>query len=172
MYKLAHLIDVMESTTSKEAWRNVVDEAIHKLWKELIEKEAESKSSICFLNKSFISRKSHLIWGATSTCPWDVRWAMIKARLLSGSYILQCNRAIFNQTHNTTCPLCRAEEEDTVHFLIMCTALKDVRKPSMEALLQQIPLVYSQNPESGSEPPILAHASPHPCCYHGSLAPP
>jgi hypothetical protein len=44
--------------------------------------------------------------------------------LLTGTYILQCNRSKFNQHEvNATCPLCQLEDEDTLHFLIKCIAL-------------------------------------------------
>ena len=59
----------------------------------------------------------------------------IKARLLTGTYILQCNRSKFNQHEvNATCPLCQLEDEDTLHFLIKCNALFAYRKESMKEL--------------------------------------
>lgn len=59
----------------------------------------------------------------------------IKARLLTGTYILQCNRSKFNQHEvNATCPLCQLEDEDTLHFLIKCNALYAYRKESMKEL--------------------------------------
>ena len=59
----------------------------------------------------------------------------IKARLLTGTYILQCNRSKFNQHEvSATCPLCQLEDEDTLHFLIKCNALYANRKESMKEL--------------------------------------
>ena len=59
----------------------------------------------------------------------------IKARLLTGTYILQCNRSKFNQHEvSATCPLCQLEDEDTFHFLIKCNALYAYHKESMKEL--------------------------------------
>ena len=59
----------------------------------------------------------------------------IKARLLTGTYIFQCNRRKFNQHEvSATCPLCQLENEDTLHFLIKCNALYAYRMESMKEL--------------------------------------
>ena len=64
-----------------------------------------------------------------------MRHGGIKARLLTGTYILQCNRSKFNQHGvNATCPLCQLEDEDTLHFLIKCNALYAYRKESTKEL--------------------------------------
>jgi hypothetical protein len=51
-YGLPHMTEVMESESTKEAWKKGVDKAIHGHWKKEIETEAYSKSSTCFLNRT------------------------------------------------------------------------------------------------------------------------
>ena len=59
----------------------------------------------------------------------------IKARLLTGTYTLQCNRSKPNQHEaSATYPLCQLEDEDTLHFLIKCNAFYAYRKESMKEL--------------------------------------
>ena len=64
-----------------------------------------------------------------------MRCGGIKARLKTGTYILQCNRRKFNQHEvSATCPLCQLEDEDTLHFLIKCNVLYAYRMESMKEL--------------------------------------
>ena len=58
---------------------------------------------------------------------------MQKQRLMTGTYILQSNRAKFNQySVNPTCLLCGEDPEDLEHFLLKCRALTVTRDPFME----------------------------------------
>ncbi len=53
---------------------------------------------------------------------------MTKSRLLTGTYVLQSNRAKYSLRHiPDTCLLCGEGEEDRVHFLAVCSKLSDTR---------------------------------------------
>ena len=88
-------------------------------------------------------RKPHPVWAATQCDTRDVTKARLKAKLLTGTYMLQSKRAKFNKTEvDPTCKLCHSQPEDTEHFLLTCPALEGVRRGYLEAissLLQQIP---------------------------------
>ena len=145
-YDLDHITDVIRSRLSKEAWKEKVDKAINSHWARKIQQEAAEKSSLKYLNNTFVPNSPHLVWNATSTDPRDVRRAVIKARMLSGSYILQHNRAAFNQTCDRTCPLCDEADEDVPHFLLECSATDHLRKPIINNIIDIIPLVYEDHP--------------------------
>ena len=52
----------------------------------------------------------------------------MKNKILTGTYILQTNRAKFNQNEiNPTCQLCYDAEETLEHFLLKCKGLDTVR---------------------------------------------
>ena len=54
----------------------------------------------------------------------------MKARLLTGSYLLQANRVRFIQLSvNPMCPLCKQAPETREHFIVTCKCLKDIRSP-------------------------------------------
>ena len=58
----------------------------------------------------------------------DANRIPIKLKVVSGQYILQANRARFNQNQvDTICQLCGEEEENMEHFLLKCTILQAVR---------------------------------------------
>ena len=58
----------------------------------------------------------------------DRRRAHLKCKLLTGSYILQGNRAVFNQCQvDPTCKLCSATPETRQHFLAECPVFETER---------------------------------------------
>ena len=60
----------------------------------------------------------------------DVRTAIVKARILTGTYHLLADRDKFHKTGTTSkCPLCSAASEDRLHFLTACVSLNHVRQP-------------------------------------------
>ena len=83
----------------------------------------------------------------------DSRRAQLKCRLLTGTYILQGNRAAFNQYQvDPTCRLCSVSPETRQHFISECSFLNPERSAFIEKLqenpaLQHIPSSQFQNPE-------------------------
>ena len=72
----------------------------------------------------------------------DVKRAVIKARILTGTYYLQSDRDKFRRTGTTCqCPSRSAASEDKLHFFIACVSLNQVRQPCIieieKRLLQQ-----------------------------------
>ena len=94
------------------------------------------KSSLRFLNVKTLSvGKVHHSWLSVPNDTKAVKRAYPKIRLLSGTYILQENRARFNQyVVNTCCPLCGTGAEDRVHFLAVCPKLAESRHGFMNKL--------------------------------------
>ena len=144
LWKSLHLKSLLKKCKSQ------VKREVIKYWSESIESEAQEKSTLAHLNK--VHSSPHLIWKACAHDPRAVRRANTKARLLSGTYILQSNRAAFNQTKITTCPLCERGDEDIHHFLISCEALEPVRKSRLACVLDAIPQVYKRLPYIISSP--------------------
>ena len=67
----------------------------------------------------------------------EVRKGAIKARVLTGVYILQSNRHLFSGgTVDATCQLCCLEEEDIYHLVTRCLAFYDIRVTTVERLRQ------------------------------------
>ncbi|CAG2217192.1 GCP6 [Mytilus edulis] len=53
---------------------------------------------------------------------------MIKARMLTGTYLVQADKYKFSQYKiNATCLLCQREDEDLTHVLTFCPALRETR---------------------------------------------
>ena len=61
----------------------------------------------------------------------------LKSKLLTETYILQRNRAVFNQFQvNPTCRLCKADPETRQNFISECSFLNNERAAYCEKLLK------------------------------------
>ena len=135
-YKLPYIYKLKHSTKSKDALKekikHKVDNYVHQSWVE----EESGKSTLAYLNlhDCFVG-KVHSCWKSVSHNTRDVRRAIIKVKILTGTYILQYNKAKFNQ-HDVSpiCCLCEAAEEDRIHFLLGCSRLNSVRQKYLEKI--------------------------------------
>ena len=88
--------------------------------------------------------KVHQIYSSVRSNTLDVRRAEVKARLLTGTYTLQSNRANFNQYKvSPTCQLCKVDPETREHFLVTCSTLQDSRN----IFLHKLKLVFNHSSE-------------------------
>ena len=79
--------------------------------------------------------KTHPVWSTVRNSLIDNKRAQLKCKVLTGTYILQGNRATFNQyTVDDTCKLCLAEPETRKHFIAECSAYTPERKVYVEKL--------------------------------------
>ena len=59
----------------------------------------------------------------------------VRLRIATGTYILQCSRAIYNQFEcDSTCNLWGDADETLTNFLLECKALRECRQPIMAAI--------------------------------------
>ena len=126
---------------SKEEWKLLVKRRLRVYWTEQLREEAEEKSTLerCHLDSLHIG-VTHPVWETVKTNRMDVMRAVVKVRILTGTYLLQVHRKKFRMDGviDACCPLCCLEEEDIVHMLIRCPALSAVRTTYMNELKQCI----------------------------------
>ena len=110
-------------------------------WASTLIEEAKTKTSLRFLKVDSCNLNvPHPVWQSVGCNPADTRKAIQKARILTGTYILQSNKANFNQFEvDPTCPLCGAAPEDRLHFITACVTLQDIRAKYMENMESLIP---------------------------------
>ena len=69
----------------------------------------------------------------------DANRVRVKLKLAAGTYIIQTNRAAFNQNDDKlTCLLCNDGDETLEHFLLFCKSLETVRKPILGDLCHEL----------------------------------
>ena len=82
---------------------------------------------------------AHLVWRDAGYDIMSVQRAGWKARLMSGTYMLQATRARFNQFEvDPTCLLCCKEPENIEHFLLRCESLNKIRQPFLDKIYKFI----------------------------------
>ena len=92
--------------------------------------EAGSKTSLQYLNVNVCSvGEVHPCWKTVTNSPRDVKRAVTKVRILTGTIYLQSNRTKFrNGAITDLCLLCSALSADRVHFITECSVLTHVRQ--------------------------------------------
>ena len=93
---------------SKSEWKRILNEAVHSHIENMLRADTTDKSSLKYINPNSLKvGQTHHVWSTVSNCLTDSKRAQLKCKLLTGTYILQGNRAAFNQyTVNPTCKLC------------------------------------------------------------------
>ena len=102
------------------------------------QQDVKNKSSpkYVYVNSLKVGRTLH-IWSTVRNSIYDSRRAQLKSKLLTGTYILQGNRVVFNQFQvNPTCRLCTADPETRQHFISECSFLNNERAAYSEKLLK------------------------------------
>ena len=133
-------MNFLKSNISKERWKQNVKEAIHTVWDEKLQSELEEKSTLINCCTDILKIGNiHPIWSTVDPCTQDVRRAIVKARLLTGTYMVQSLRSKFNNNAvDPTCPLCRTACETIPHFLLNCNALYEARKEKLSQIRNTI----------------------------------
>ena len=98
--------------------------------------EIKTKKTLKYLSVNNLRiGTTHLVWRTIDSSVSDVRKEMVKARILTGTYILQKNRQSFsNGSVNAVCPHCCFEDEDLLHMLARCPAFYAIRSSTIHTL--------------------------------------
>mgnify|MGYP005716497737 CR=1 FL=1 len=144
-YDLPSAYDLFEDPPKKSEWKAIVTSAINNYWDEQGRSDAASKCSLKYLNTSiFCTGSVHPVWATLSGSCREVEMAAVKARLLTGTYVLQANRAKFNQFDvDPTCTICNDGPEDRCHFIVGCSRLENTRRYHIGRIFSLLQRVYS-----------------------------
>ena len=123
-YSLPSAYEPLKNPPSKEQWKKTVKDKVHLTTEQQWRDDIESKSSLKYLDPDAVRvGKVHQVYAFERNNVHDV-----KARLLTGTYTSQSNRAKFNQFNvSPTCQLCDKTPETREHFLTSCESLKNIR---------------------------------------------
>ena len=138
-YDLPDCWEILEEPPTKYRWKTLVNKKVNSYWAELIKSRARLYSSLRYLEvDSFFPGKTHWLLRHSGVAR-DIPCIGIKLKLVTGTYILQVNRAAFNQNQvDPTCMLCQQDPETVGHFLVECTALEEKRRPIMDSIVSSL----------------------------------
>ncbi|CAG2235287.1 unnamed protein product [Mytilus edulis] len=114
-----------QATDRRKLYEQIMDNPSSELFFKLINRnKSKSKTETSGLEIDEIGTV-HPVWESASQSLLDVRKSMIKARMLTGTYLVQADKYKFSQYKiNATCLLCQREDEDLTHVLTFCPALR------------------------------------------------
>ena len=151
-YNLPTLCQLVTGNQSKLQWKHICTRAINSFWTDHLNSEIKTKKTLKFLPvKNLRIGSTHLVWKAVETSVADVKKAIVKARVLTGTYILQKNKQTFSEgTVDAVSRHCRLGEEDLLHLLSRCPAFYRIRQSTVISLRDIIsrhvsPAVWNQH---------------------------
>ncbi|MES9884980.1 MAG: reverse transcriptase family protein [Sedimenticola sp.] len=135
-YELNDPLELLNNPPQKLYWKKTVNTAVNNFWKERIKQHAAQYSSLKYLNLDLYEpgKRHPLIENIKNER--EINRVSVKMKMVTGTYILQVNRASFNQNQpDPVCMLCRTEDETITHFLLVCPGLSTVRQPILASVI-------------------------------------
>ena len=110
--------------------------AVNSFWTKQLVGDIKTKKTLRYLPiHNMRVETTHLVWRTVESSVADVKKAVVKARILTGTYILQKNRQTFsNGTVDAVCRHCYLEDEDLLHLLARCPAFYNIRVKTVSSL--------------------------------------
>ena len=136
LYELPSLSQLVCSEISKIQWKQLCAKHVNSYWSRKLASEIKTKKTLKYLSVNNLRiGTTHLVWRTLDSSVSDVRKGVVKARILTGTYILQKNRQSFsNGSVNAVCPHCCLEDEDLLHMLARCPAFYAIRSSTIHIL--------------------------------------
>lgn len=134
-YNLPTLSSLFASDIGKLQWKSLCKRAIGSYWTRVYVDDIKTKKTLKYLSVCRLRVGStHLVWQNIETVA-AVRKAVIKARFLTGVYMLQSSKHVFsNKTVDPTCRLCQLDVEDIRHTVTRCPAFHSIRTSTLTKL--------------------------------------
>lgn len=125
-----NLLPALTAPWVPHTWKKHVRSIVTTHWKCNLQLAASSKSSLSRLLLDHCPPTGpHPVWTSCGGRSYKVKAAMTRAKMLAGRFILQADRARFNQfAVDPTCKLCDSGPEDMTHFIATCPALQEARE--------------------------------------------
>ena len=140
-YSLPSIDELLIFLPTKIKWKQSVRHAINTFWSNKFRSLSREKSTLTRLCTDIINiGEIHPVWKTATEIPGDTKKAITKARILTGTYLLQATKDKFNiGSTDPICPLCKLEElENLLHFLTRCPSLEGVRRTFYAPLKQAV----------------------------------
>ncbi len=145
-YGLPPIHVLAQNPPSKDQWREVCKRAVFTHWKEELTSQAIGKTTLVNLSLEFSIGTPHPLWQNVNSAFFDIKKAIIKAKLVTKTYTLQVNKARFNKYRvDPTCPVCKTDVETLEHFILHCPSLQRERRYNLEKIGEYIAEISDRN---------------------------
>ena len=107
-YDLPSLCQLICSNFTKLQWKHMCTRAINSFWTKHLVCDIKTKKTLKYLPiHNLRVGTTHMVWKTVESLVTDVKKAVVKARILTSTYILQKNRQTFsNGTVDAVCRHC------------------------------------------------------------------
>ena len=137
-------IDIMHPLIwkwTKLDWKRHIRESVFGRAYVTLIQGASQRSSLRWLDlRLCIQNTPHPIWKSSTYNLQETKKASIRAKILTGTYMFQKTTVKYGKSQDPTCKMCGEEEEDTIHFMLRCSALEEYRQeviPAINLLLEE-----------------------------------
>jgi hypothetical protein len=139
IYNLPSLSRLLDETPTKAEFKTSYKKAINKVWNKKLLDTCTTKKSLAYANLEICSSgKPHPVWQTVQNNVHDVRRAAVKAKVISGTLLLQDKLHKYNLANLPECKLCHVDCEDLAHFLLYCPVLYKARGKYLDKIRQLI----------------------------------
>ena len=131
LYDLPSAIQLLVHPISKTAFKTIVKRKIVKYWEALLRSEASPLKSLKYFKPELYSlTKSHYMWTAAASNPYESSKSLVVAKMTSGRYKTEmlCRRWSSNRGGHCRSPGCLQIPGTLEHLLVVCPALHAVRE--------------------------------------------
>ncbi|KAH3741334.1 hypothetical protein DPMN_048058 [Dreissena polymorpha] len=135
-YNLPTPEELLEEVPTKDIWKKMFKKASNGYWENTWRQELATQSSMKYLQVQHpVVDNPHNLWKAIRPKQHEVQRTEIKARLITGTFILQSNAKTYNKSEvSATCKLCGVDDETREHLLGSCSALSQLREENFTRL--------------------------------------
>ena len=139
-YDLQDIEELLDSPVPRPLWKKQLFQRISDYWFKKIVGAAKLYPTLKYLNvDGYSPGRSHPLLNLHTDATRDASRVRAKLKIAAGSYVLQTNRAAFNQNDvKLTCLLCDHGDETMSHFLLFCKGLETVRNPILSDLCYEL----------------------------------
>jgi hypothetical protein len=147
---------------SQYQWKSLIKSKIHSYWISTISEVCNLYSSIKYLKGSYKIGQCHPLATTISANVRDIIRIPIRLKFVTGTYMLQANRASFNRSQlNPICLLCGNGEATLDHFLLTCNRLDGIRAPLVKDIINTCSALFAKNKLDGNVNLIQVLVNPY-----------
>ena len=152
LYNLPSAYTLLQLDITKLQWKKLLNSSIATFVENSWKTEVVTKPSLKYVNSESLKvGQSHPIWSTVRLNTLDNKRAQLKCKILTGTYILQGNRTVFNQyAVDPTCKLCLKSPETRQHFIAECPVFEYERQEFSGKVKTNTDLLNSMNALDGN----------------------
>ena len=134
-YQLPDLSSLIRNPVLYKTWKSTTKHTINSALQERTQEATTTKSSLSLFNKKVYAACD--LYPSANTSKLLRQANIIRAQLVTQTYLTQSRLCKLKKTTNSNCQLCKEEGEDTVHFIAKCPIYRNHRQALLEDLRRQ-----------------------------------